>query len=74
MRILLCTIALCDDPVGIDNGMMTLNGNSVGAITTYTCNLRFEVIGNAITICTEVDMDSAEFQPVAPFCRREFSE
>ncbi len=69
--ILLCTIALCDDPVAINNGMVTHNSNSVGAMATYTCDSGFEVIGNAITLCTLVDMDSAEFQPAPPSCRRE---
>ena len=64
--------ALCDDPVGIDNGTVTFNGNSVGDMATYTCDLGFELIGNATTTCTLVDMDSAEFQPALPSCRREF--
>ncbi len=72
--ILLCTIALCDDPVAINNGMVTHNSNSVGAMATYACDSGFEVIGNAITVCTEVDIDSAEFQPAAPSCSREYNK
>ena len=62
---------VCDDPVDIDNGMVTSNGNSIGDIAMYTCDLGFELIGCATTTCTQVDMDSAEFQPAPPSCRRE---
>ena len=54
--------------------MVTLNGNSVGDMATYTCDLGFELIGNATTTCTLVDMDSAEFQPEPPSCRREYNK
>ena len=53
--------------------MVTFNGNSVGDMATYTCDSGFELIGNATTICTLVDMDSAVFQLVPPSCRREFT-
>ena len=65
-----CSAALCDDPVDIDNGTVTFNGNSVGDMATYTCDLGFELIGNTTTICTLVAMDSAEFQLAPPSCRR----
>ena len=51
--------------------MVTFNGTLVGDMANYTCDLGFELIGNTTTICTAVDMDSAEFQPATPFCRRE---
>ena len=66
--------ALCDNPVDIDNGTVTFNGNSVGDVATYTCELGFELIGDKNTTCTLVDMDSAEFQPAPPSCRREYTE
>ncbi len=63
---------MCDDPGDIDNGMMTFNGNSVGDVATYTCNVDFELIGNGTATCALVVMDSAEFQPTPPSCRREY--
>ncbi len=63
--------ALCDNQVDIDNGMATFTGNSIGDVATYTCNVGFELIGNGTATCTLVDMDSAEFQPAPPSCRRE---
>ena len=50
--------------------MVTFSDNSVGDMAIYTCDLGFELIGNASTTCTLVDMDSAEFQPAPPSCRR----
>ena len=67
-----CSAALCDDPVNIDNSTVSFDGNSVGDMATYMCDSGFELIGNATTICTLVDIDSAEFQPVPPSCRREY--
>ncbi len=69
-----CSAALCQDPVDIDSGVVTFNGTSVGDMVTYTCNSGFELIGDAITTCTLVDMDSAEFQPAPPSCRREYTK
>ena len=66
--------ALCDNPVDIDNGMVTFNGNSIGDMAAYTCDLGFELIGDANTTCTLSDIDSAEFQPAPPSCRREYTE
>ncbi len=54
--------------------MVTFNGRSIGDVATYTCNSGFELIGNAITTCTLVNMDSAEFQPAPPFCRRKYNK
>ncbi len=64
--------ALCDNPVDIDNGMATFTGNSIGDGVTYTCNVGFELIGNGTSTCSLVDIDSAEFQPAPPSCRREY--
>ena len=71
-----CTaaLALCDDPVDIENGTVTFNGILVGDMATYNCDSGFELIGDATTTCTLVDMDSAEFQPAPPFCRREYTK
>ena len=71
-----CTaaLALCDDPVDIENGTVTFNDILVGDMATYICNSGFELIGDATTTCTLVDMDSAEFQPAPPFCRREHTK
>ena len=66
-----CFAALCPDPADIINGMMTFTGNSVGDTATYTCNSGFELIGNASTTCTQVDVKSAAFSPAAPVCQRE---
>ncbi len=63
---------LCEDPVTIDNGSVTFNGNSIGDMATYTCYSGFELIGDSITTCTLVDMDRAGFQPTPPSCRREY--
>ncbi len=69
-----CSVALCDDPVDIDNGTITFNGIVIGDVATYTCDLGFELIGDATTTCTLVDRDSAEFQPALPSCRRKYTE
>ena len=65
--------ALCLDPDGIDNGMRTFTGNSVGDTATYTCNSGFELIGDPVTTCTAaMDGNSATFPSVPPpECRRE---
>ena len=68
-----CAELLCPDPVGIANGMVTFTGNSIGATATYTCDSGFELIGGATTTCTQVNMNSAAFEP-APSCRREYTE
>ena len=51
--------------------MVTFTGNSVDDTATYTCNSSFELIGDAMTTCTQLDMYSATFSQ-APFCRREY--
>ncbi len=66
--------ALCDDPVDIDRGTMTVNGNSVGDIATYICDFGFKLTGCTTTTCALVDMDTAEFQPTPPTCSREYTE
>ncbi len=53
---------------------MAFSGNSVGNMATYTCVSGFELIGDSTTTCTLVDMDSSEFQPAPPSCRREFTD
>ena len=64
--------ALCPDPPAIVNGMRTFTGNSVGDTATYTCNSSFELIGDPVTTCTQVDDDSAAFPSAPPpSCRRE---
>ena len=64
--------ALCPDPADIVNGMVMFTGNFVGDTATYTCNSGFELIGNASTTCTQVDVNSASFFSAAPVCRREY--
>ena len=64
--------ALCPDPADIINGMVMFTGNSVGDTATYTCNSGFELIGNASTTCTQVDINIATFSPAAPVCRCEY--
>ena len=67
-----CSAALCPDPVDIEYGMVLFTGNAVDDTATYTCDLGFELIGIATTTCTLVDANSAAFQSVPPFCRREY--
>ena len=66
-----CSAALCPDPVDIVSGGVTFTGNSVDDTATYTCDSGFELIGGATTTCTQVDVNSATFQPAPPSCRRE---
>ena len=68
------SVALCPDPVNIDNGMVTFTGNSVADTATYTCDSGFELIGGDTTTCTQVDTNSAAFQPALPFCQHEYTE
>ena len=68
-----CSAALCPDPVGIVNGMVTFTGNSVGDTATYACDPGFELIGPATATCTAVDANSAAFSPPPPVCRREYT-
>jgi len=56
-----CSAALCPDPVDIDHGIVTFTGNSLGDTATYTCTSRFELIGNATILCTQVDVYNAIF-------------
>ena len=65
--------ALCPDPDGIVNGMVTFTGNFIGDTAIYTCNLGFALFGNATTTCTQVDVNSATFQPAPPSCSREYT-
>ena len=67
-----CFAALCSDPVDILNGIITFTGNSVGDTATYTCNLGFELIGEATTTCSQMEPYSAAFSPSSPSCRREY--
>ena len=71
VHICFCSVALCSDPVDINYGMVTFAGNSVGDNATYTCDPGFELSGDAIRVCTEVDANSTLFRPGQPFCRRE---
>ena len=68
-----CSAALCPNPVDIGNGTVTVAGNSVGDTATYTCDPGFKLIGDPTTMCTQVDGDTAEFQPAPPVCRREYT-
>ena len=64
--------ALCPDPVDIDNSTVTFTGNSIGDTTTYNCDSGFELIGDAITTCTQMNATFAVFSPQPPFCSREY--
>ena len=64
----------CPNPVEIDNGMVTFTGNLDGDTASYTCDMGFELIGVATTTCTQVDANSATFQPAPPSCRRKYSD
>ena len=79
----LASAALCPDPDDIVNGvvtitdifsgMMSLTGFSIGDTATYTCDSGFELIGDAMTTCTQVDVNLAVFQPAPPTCSREYT-
>ena len=64
---------MCVDPVNPVNGVVTINGNSIGDTATYACDPGFEIIGTETVTCTQVDMDTAEFLPEPPVCRREYT-
>ena len=68
-----CSAALCPDPVDIVNGMVTFTGNSVGETATYTCDPGFNLFGDPTTTCTQVDANSASFQPTPPVCSGEYT-
>ena len=66
--------ALCPDLVDIVNGfVVSFTGNSVGDNATYACDPGFELIGDPTTTCTQVAVDTAEFSPAPPVCRREYT-
>jgi len=65
-------LVLCRDPAAIVNGRVTFTGNSVGDTATYTCDPGFELIGVTTTTCTLVNVNTAEFIPDSPSCRREY--
>ena len=67
-----CSAALCPDPVDINNGMVTFTGTSVGDTATYSCDLHFDLVGDATTTCTQVDSKNTAFLPAPPVCMREF--
>ena len=58
----------CSSPGNIQNGMVTFTGTFVGDTATYSCDAGFELIGGAITTCTQMN---AAFEPAPPSCRRE---
>ena len=66
-----CSAALCTEPLDINYAMVTVSGTSIGDNAIYTCNPGFELIGDEITVCTEVDANSAVYIPEQPSCRRE---
>ena len=63
---------LCPDPAAIVNGMVTITGNSVGDIATYTCDPGFVRIENETTTCSEVNVNNAAFSVAPSFYRREY--
>ena len=73
---MLCNIlALCDFPADPTNGNVatTGDGDSVGDVATYTCNRGFELIGDDMATCTQIDANNAEYSPpIAPTCSREY--
>lgn len=52
--------------------MVTVVGDSVEDTATYACDDGFEVVGDSVTMCTQIDTDSAAFSPAPPICRRKF--
>ena len=48
--------------------MVTFTGNSIDDTATYTCNMGFELVGNATATCTLEEV--ATFSPEPPECRR----
>ncbi len=66
-------LLLCPGPLEIDHGMVNFTGNSVGDNATYTCDSGFELIGDAMSTCTQMDANFAAFQPTPPVCRRKYN-
>lgn len=65
---------MCPDPIGPANGGVTFTGNSVGDTVTYACDTGFELIGIAVTTCTQaIDGNTASFESAAPTCRRKYA-
>ena len=62
--------ALCTNASSPSNGEVTSAGNSVGDTATYTCNIGFELIGQAVATCTQAsDRNSATIVPAPPVCQ-----
>ena len=62
----------CPDPPEIMNGTRMFTGNLLGDTAIYTCDLDFELLGKAMTTCTQVSVFTAEFLPAPPVCSREY--
>ena len=60
-------IALCPDPTAPANGGVTFTGSTIGDTATYSCNNGFELVGNALTTCVELNQNSSLFFS-SPFC------
>ena len=64
----------CPDPVAPANGEVSFSGNGIGDTATFTCNERYELVGEATTSCTAADDgESATFQPAPPIRQRMFA-
>ena len=59
-------IALCRDLTNPDNGMASMEGNSVGDTATYTCNAGYELMGAEMVTCE----NTGEWSADPPVCTR----
>ena len=49
------------------NGEVSFSGNDAGDTATYTCDSRFDLVGEGLATCTAAD-GTASFQPGPPTC------
>ena len=76
-----CLLALCSHPSAPTNGEVNVTGTSIGDIATYTCNVGFELIGNATATCIKDPSsnnasfvnNTASFETPALTCDRKFT-
>ena len=61
---------LCPELSAPANGNVTFTSRNVGDTATYTCDVGFELIGNAMRTCTLLDPPIFDWSLSVPACRR----